>query len=174
MSCRSRKDRNPNSSSCFRPAVPFFWNSTATPMFRRFSAGSFMQATGINPSELESGGSNEDFKKVRDPLDSHSLNVLQDTHCMPWSPLPRSSIPAAHPPLLSLTVQALAAVLALSTAAVLGGVALGGFAGTFLVYIFLLVPVLFLGIGSSSPGLISILVVIVTNLIEVRGLFSQA
>lgn len=33
-------------------------------MFRRYSAGSFTQATGINPSELESGGSNDDFKKV--------------------------------------------------------------------------------------------------------------
>lgn len=39
-------------------------HSTATPMFRRYSAGSFTQATGINPSELESGGSNDDFKKV--------------------------------------------------------------------------------------------------------------
>lgn len=136
-------------------------------MFRRFSAGSFMQATGINPSELESGGSNEDFKKVRDPLASHSFNTLPDIVCA-WSPLVGFAFSQLTPFSFLRTAQALAAVLALSTAAVLGGVALGGFAGTFLVYIFLLVPVLFLGIGSSSPGLISILVVIVTNLIEVR------
>lgn len=54
-------------------------------------------------------------------------------------------------------VQALAAVLSLSTAAVIGGVALGGFAGTFLVYIFLLVrcppalPVTVCSLSAACP-----------------------
>lgn len=61
---------------------------------------------------------------------------------------------------------ALAVVLAASTLAVLGGITVGGFVGTFLVYIFLLIPILFIGIGSSSPGLISVFIVLVNNLID--------
>ena len=37
-----------------------------------------------------------------------------------------------------------------------------------LVYIFLLVPILFLGIGSSAPGVISVFIVLFSNLLDGR------
>jgi hypothetical protein len=43
-------------------------------------------------------------------------------------------------------MQALAVVIGLSTLAVLGGSVIGGFAGTFIVYLFLLVPIFFIGV----------------------------
>ena len=51
------------------------------------------------------------------------------------------SLSHTHTPSLS-SPQALGVVLAASTIAVFGGIAIGGFAGTFLVYVFLLIPIL--------------------------------
>lgn len=61
---------------------------------------------------------------------------------------------------------ALGAVMAASSLAVVGGGFLGGFAGTLLVYLFLLIPITFIGIGSVAPGVISVFVVLVSNLLD--------
>ncbi len=61
---------------------------------------------------------------------------------------------------------ALGAVMAASTLAVFGGSFIGGFAGSLLVYLFLLIPITFIGIGSVAPGLISVGVVLVNNLLD--------
>ena len=61
---------------------------------------------------------------------------------------------------------ALGVVMALSSLAVVGGSFLGGFVGTLLVYIFLLIPISFIGIGSVAPGVISVGVVAVNNLLD--------
>lgn len=61
---------------------------------------------------------------------------------------------------------ALGAVMAASTVVVIGGSFLGGFVGTLLVYLFLLIPITFIGVGSVSPGVISVLVVLVNNLLD--------
>jgi len=61
---------------------------------------------------------------------------------------------------------ALGAVMAASTVVVIGGSFLGGFVGTLLVYLFLLIPIMFIGVGSVSPGVISVLVVLVNNLLD--------
>ncbi len=64
---------------------------------------------------------------------------------------------------------ALGVVLAISTLAVLGALGIGGTVGTTLVYLALLVPITFLGIGSAAPGVISVFIVIFLNLLDGRA-----
>ena len=64
---------------------------------------------------------------------------------------------------------ALGVVLALSTLAVFGALSIGGNAGTTLVYLALLAPITFLGIGSAAPGVISVFIVLFLNLLDGKG-----
>jgi hypothetical protein len=64
---------------------------------------------------------------------------------------------------------ALGVVLAVSTLAVFGALGIGGTVGTTLVYLALLVPITFLGIGSAAPGVISVFIVLFLNLLDGRA-----
>lgn len=64
---------------------------------------------------------------------------------------------------------ALGVVLAVSTLAVFGALGIGGTLGTTLVYLALLVPITFLGIGSAAPGVISVAIVLIQNLLDGKG-----
>ena len=61
---------------------------------------------------------------------------------------------------------ALGAVLAVSTLCIFLSIAIGGFYGSLFVYLFALVPITFIGIGSISPGIISAAVVLLYNAID--------